>query len=429
MNWIKKQIKKKESALQARKQPFQERDVPLFGENGKVLRKKRKIPWKALIVLGILSAAAAMVYVPALIPAPPVQWAAPTAVDPLAIQQSLQYLKDHPDGDFDGDGLSNSLEAEYRTNPYKKDSDGDGITDYAELFVTKTSPVRHEGTVMARTAEALASSGESVNSPYRIYDVILWPDNLDSRARGGVIRTLHGYRFCGFTGWVKFEEGEYAYRIVDGVHIPLKRDTKQDVFYIPDDSEIRIYEKALERTIRFTAFGNIFYFDPNPVTEFLAAILPDGGRAFLRCQNVALRDTEPDIEPSVYAEIVQPACDLSDPSRFGGTQNTLEDLVRVRSSIDRGSCVAVSLFSSQYGESLALVYGYTAAGDLLAADFNTLAPLGKLKLDMRAARMMDQRGQFVQYEWFGFDGCGFSSGYGDRISFFAASPERKGEEE
>lgn len=49
----------------------------------------------------------------------------------------LQYADTGPgsgaSADFDGDGLSNSLELTYGTNPFNPDSDGDGMTDGWEV--------------------------------------------------------------------------------------------------------------------------------------------------------------------------------------------------------------------------------------------------------------------------------------------------------
>lgn len=43
--------------------------------------------------------------------------------------------------DYDADGLLNETEIQLGTNPYAPDTDGDGLSDYAELFVHGTSPL------------------------------------------------------------------------------------------------------------------------------------------------------------------------------------------------------------------------------------------------------------------------------------------------
>ncbi len=51
----------------------------------------------------------------------------------------------------------------------------------------------------------------------------------------------------------------------------------------------------------------------------------------------------------------------------------------------------VSLYSSNVGEAIGIVYGYTKEGDLLVADEN-LNPVGTLKITECAMNMMDKDG-------------------------------------
>ena len=46
----------------------------------------------------------------------------------------------HPDGDRDGDGLTNATEATLGTSPYRADTDRDGDTDYEE-YVYGSDPL------------------------------------------------------------------------------------------------------------------------------------------------------------------------------------------------------------------------------------------------------------------------------------------------
>lgn len=196
MNQMKKKLDRRKKVIAAQRKAFRETSVPEFGQEGSRIRKKVKVKWKLVIPLLTFGCVLLAIYLPALFPVPRFVGASATITDPLAIQTSQEYLKNNPDMDFDGDGLTNVQEAGHNTNPYKKDSDGDGVMDYAELFVTKTSPLRYDNTMQATIQEALFSSGEKVNSPYKIYDVIVWPDQLEHRASGGMIRTVYGYRFC-----------------------------------------------------------------------------------------------------------------------------------------------------------------------------------------------------------------------------------------
>ncbi|MDD6294237.1 MAG: thrombospondin, partial [Eubacteriales bacterium] len=46
--------------------------------------------------------------------------------------------------DFDGDGLINGLEYINGTDPYKKDSDEDGLSDYDEIYIYKTNALKSD---------------------------------------------------------------------------------------------------------------------------------------------------------------------------------------------------------------------------------------------------------------------------------------------
>ena len=47
--------------------------------------------------------------------------------------------------DADSDGLNDTDEASYGSDPNNPDSDGDAVPDGAEVWVTLTDPVQHEG--------------------------------------------------------------------------------------------------------------------------------------------------------------------------------------------------------------------------------------------------------------------------------------------
>lgn len=52
----------------------------------------------------------------------------------------LQYTKSQ--GDSDGDGLSDIDEKKYGTDAEKEDSDSDFLSDFQEIFETKTNPLK-----------------------------------------------------------------------------------------------------------------------------------------------------------------------------------------------------------------------------------------------------------------------------------------------
>ena len=70
------------------------------------------------------------------------------STDITAIRKANTVLREDPSGDYDGDGLSNADEETNGTDPWNIDTDGDGATDYCELKVTNTNPLKAE-TVLA----------------------------------------------------------------------------------------------------------------------------------------------------------------------------------------------------------------------------------------------------------------------------------------
>ena len=82
-----------------------------------------------------------------------------------AVLTANQYLKDHPDDDFDGDGLVNSKEQQIGSDPYRVDTDGDGIMDSSEVFLTETSPVIYNKTLIEIAEKQMKDAGKSVQSP------------------------------------------------------------------------------------------------------------------------------------------------------------------------------------------------------------------------------------------------------------------------
>lgn len=172
--------------------------------------------------------------------------------------------------------------------------------------------------------------------------------------------------------------------------------------------------------IEFQFFKYPVYAPSNVVTDILAKILPDNG--FITATSKMKMDIEPDTNKNVITDIKKPAYNSSDDYRFTINSNTLNDLLFVRESIaEDNSCIAMSLFNKDDGEYLGIIYGYTAEGDLLIADMDTLKPVGTLKISESARKMMNETGEIVSVSYFDFEGFGFSSQNGDRISFFAAS--------
>lgn len=338
--------------------------------------------------------------------------------DTAAIREANEYLKDHPDDDFDGDGLSNAQELQAGSDPYRVDTDGDGIMDFSELSLTDTSPVIYNDTLLEITMQQMKEAGKSMRSPFKINNVVLWPDNLESRAHGAVVKTLAGYRFCNFQGWAQFPEGCYVYAVEDGIHKELRRNSEGAV-YIPKAETgivVEVYERPLEMIYQFSCCGHPLYISNVVCGEILRFLLPVKGPALFACRKMATSDLDPDTSLGRETSINTVSTQMDD-SRFGRNHILLTDLAQVRKSIEEKRPVLTSLFSPTRGEAVVLIYGYTSQGDLLAADPETGEELGTIRIEERASRLYDKEGKIMQYEWFLFDGLGFSSNNKDRISF------------
>lgn len=64
------------------------------------------------------------------------------AVDQVKQREFNDAIKKVAASDQDLDGLSDSDEAKYKTNPASSDTDEDGLTDYQEIFNFKTDPLK-----------------------------------------------------------------------------------------------------------------------------------------------------------------------------------------------------------------------------------------------------------------------------------------------
>lgn len=376
----------------------------------------------ALTFCIVLCSLAALIYLPPLFyKEPEGNTEVPITPDSSAIKTYLSYLKDHPDDDFDEDGLSNSLEEEHGTDPWNADSDYDGVSDYAELFITQTSPTDATSVLTKQVSTNDEKNGESLSTPYKIDDIIFWPDDYASKSYGSVVRTLSGYRFWNYTGWVKFPETVYAYGYRDGVHYELEHKENEDAWKIDSSDEIFLYKNPLTfvHCLKIP-FVDTIYLEDSGTGKLLSKILPSKG-GLINCYRAAVIDTQPKTKGDITATLRSPLIDRTDSSRLGINTNSLKDLSWLRKQIEANECVAVSLYSSNVGEAIGIVYGYTKEGDLLVADEN-LNPVGTIKITECAMNMMDKDGNIGPKTWFAFRGLGFDSAkYGDRISFFAST--------
>lgn len=412
--------------------------VVIYTPTGKI--KRKAVPaWKkaGLITLTIIGGLAAFIYIPPYFTkTASVSNQFVITPEQQAIKGYMSILQSSPEQDFDGDGLSNQQEAEYGTDPWMIDTDTDGISDYAELFVTKTQPTIASSTLVDEVMNWDKKNGSNLGTPYKIDDIIFWPDDYRSKAYGGVVKTIQGYRIWNYKGWVQFPHDYYAYAYSNGINteIPSKTLTYENgttsrAWHIDSYNEIRFYDAPLRFVVRLRLpLANNLYLTDDGFTRFLTRVLPSEG-GLVNCKRMADIDTQPDTSEPVTAPIVMPFIKKDDYSRLTKNSNTLKDLSYVYKNIDAGECVAISLYSGKVGESIGIVYGYTKDGDLLVADTN-LAPVGELNIIERAMRMMNKDGDIGQVSWYEFRGLGFDSiRNGDRISVFSSTRTRAEDEE
>lgn len=346
------------------------------------------------------------------------------------IKMNTSAVRSRTEEDFDSDGLTNSDEEKYGTNMWDADSDGDGAYDVYEINISETNPNKYDDAVLIDLQTKLdESNGKEVRSPYKIGNVIVWPDDYHSRAHGSVVETGYGaYIFCDFSGYAQFpsERGRvYAYRVKDRIHTALPYLDQENAYRVMSGDLVEIYDKPLECVVEFDLFGKPLYAPSNRFTDTIADILAD--RGFVCAIKKARMDVEPDTSKNTVTEIRKPSYDTNNDTRFTINTNSLESLAYVWQMIaNEGSCVSMSLYNDTYGEYIFIVYGYDSRGNLLVADPATLEPMGTLAVSERAKKIVDASGSIKTQQYFVFRGFGFNSAAGDRISFFAATSALEG---
>ena len=401
--------------------------MPRYGKNGSARSRWKIIPMTLGFLIILIGLCIAAVHIPALLyrdEQASGQTAYTIRPDETGVRNLLEYVRDHPGDDFDSDGLINSEETAYGTDPRNPDSDGDGVSDYAEIYLYNTRPVEKDSQLESVMAERLDALGIRYSDPWKVHDVVLWADDLSSRSRGTLIPTLRGYRFTSFSGWTQFPGTVYAYRMQDGCHIPLEYREAENAWRVDaadQDVEVILYAEKLPAARLLTAFGSRYFMEDGTVAAVLDLVLPEA-HSFLTCREIVLQDLE-DLEISATVTGTEmPDTDRTDLSRFGECTNEFSSLTDVYSSVLSGRPVPVSLQSPSGGEVLCLVYGFTEYGDLLIADSagKTTDASGNpwmLEIIERAAITIDQNGEIRQREYFDFEGLGFSSTRGDKIHF------------
>lgn len=344
--------------------------------------------------------------------------------DESGIRNMQEYVRDHQKEDFDNDGLINSDELKYSTDPRNPDTDKDGICDYAEVYIYNTRPGQKDTQLQTVVSERLSANNISVNAPYKIHDIIMWADDIRSRSAGTVIPTIHGYRFNNFNGWVQFPDKGYAYKYEDNIHEPLQYREKENAWRVESldgDIEVVLYAEPLETIHLLSVFGKKYYVTNKTICDIFDVILPKD-HSFITCKSIVKQDTFNIEIQATITEVVLPKFDKSDMSRFSKSTTEFEDLAKVYTAIKSGKTVGISLQSQQRGEVFGVIYGFTDFGDLMFADEfgNKTASDGTqymINIKEKSAITIDQEGELRQREYFDYIGMGFDSEDGDKIYF------------
>lgn len=121
--------------------------------------------------------------------------------------------------------------------------------------------------------------------------------------------------------------------------------------------------------------------------------------------------------PEVVLPAEAAACETYPEARYGGAVNApLFLLSGIYSQIDSGKTVQVNILTDG-GEQQLLIYGYDAAGNLLAADVESFAENGTVQITVQA-QLFYSKGQVTMRTWFDFSWGSLSSSEGDVLTAF-----------
>jgi len=340
--------------------------------------------------------------------------------NPAAVTEYEELLKNEPSADWDEDGLTNEEEQELGTDPLDPDTDGDGAYDSYEKKSLKTKPAKYDKNLLKKYVKKEDKKlGNSKDTPYKIGDVILWAKNYKAKANGSVVKTLTGYRFTGFKGYAQFPVNDYAYEVKDGRRILLDYKKNEKVWKIDGDMDVEVFDHKLEEIVALKGItGKYSYKRMNALNKFLLLLLPEEG--FI----TATKLTEYDISPNTTADVRSYTDRLNvvnpSPERLKRNTVSLDDLNTVYNVVrEEGRPVAVSLFNPKYGEYIGLITGITKNGNFIISEPLTGEFVGGMYITVKSRPVIDNNGEYRILEYFEFDGCGYSSEGGSRISFFA----------
>ncbi len=401
------------------------RPIPEFSSDGKVIKRGNSILKKRILtVILVLCSIYVVFYAPGLFMRDKKDISNNMVLDPdtSSIKLYNDMMSKSQSNDFDGDGLDNSTEENYSTNIWSRDSDNDGADDYYEIYVSKTSPTEYNKDILIDIQKKSdKEKGDKVDTPYKCGNVILWAKDYESKAKGGVIETPLGYHFTDFNGYAQFAENNalFAYTNDNGKYEPLTFNDKYEVWNIDNYHNVVMFSSPLEEIVAYKFFGKPVYAKDNFFHTMMVALLPS--RSFISANKMTREDVEPTMSFTQFADNYNISYDKNNYERLSKKTNTLNDLQFVRSMIDENKCVAVSLFNENVGEVRCIINGYNEKNDLFVIDEETYEDLGVIHINEVARKSIDKNGNYAVNTYFTWYGLGFSSDYGDRISFFSVA--------
>lgn len=165
MNRINQTIKKNQ-----KKTKSDQKEIPTFGVDGNVIipgKKERQKKIKKVII--IASAVALFIYIPQFFmkgTSSSEKNKLAVSLDVSAVKRSTDAMKENSAADFDSDGIDNGEEQNQNTNCWFLDSDQDGLTDYCEIYITKTNPNKADiGYLIDKQKTEDEKKGKKVSSP------------------------------------------------------------------------------------------------------------------------------------------------------------------------------------------------------------------------------------------------------------------------
>ena len=297
------------------------------------------------------------------------------------------------------------------TNTYVLDVKKEALDCLKEL------PKNEITTEEKKLYEKYIKKNTNIHTPYKMNNVILWADNLESRTFGSVINLLNNcYQFNNFYGYAQFGNYKYAYKIENNKHTLLNKREKEGVWRIDGSIKVFVTNEKLDMVNKIGFMGKEDYFKENVISNALCHILPKKGIVY--SEKTIKIDLDPETNIGKELDIKCPIFLYNDYERINTITNTLDDYLKVRAYIDAGSCVAVSLTDKNDGESIGIIYGYTLNGDLLIANHLTYEYAGVLKINPKTIKRYTDNKE-TEENIFDFYGLGFSSEDNDRINFFA----------